>query len=186
MTAAATHGPRARLLALMFFFCVPALLFTLSILNVLEIEDNSFVEAEKEFQLSSLMRRLTAPAKDGKPTDLSQIYLSSASATLAGADLQQYLTETIAKGSGKLIETAILESDREDEQSAQNLVSIRASSEIDNNGLLSVLHRLETGLPLVFIDKISIRRLGGDDTSPGAEALRVDLEVSARWKATVP
>lgn len=177
-----SQTPRSRLAALLMFFGLPALLLTLSALNVFQIDDNSIAAREKEFQLSALMRRLTTPAKDGKPLDLSGIYLSGGSATLASANLQQHLVRSISKASGKLIETSVSEMGDDPAETPDMRVGIKASLDIDNDGLLNLLHGLEAGLPLVFVDRISIRRLPGDDASKGADALRVDLDAVARWK----
>lgn len=179
MITTAAQRPHSRLLALLLFFGFPALLLTLSVLNVLQLSDNAFVINEKEFQLSALMRRLTMPAKDGKPLDLSEAYVAGETATLASANLQQYLVKSIAEASGKLIETAVSEAANNSEQIADTRTGIKASFNIDNPGLLKLLHRLESGLPLVFVDEISIRRLPSDD---GKDILRVDLEASGRWK----
>lgn len=182
MTTHAASGSRARLVALMLFFGLPALLLTTTALNTLQIGDESAMMREKEFQLSALMRRLTAPARDGKPLDLSAIYLSGGSATLASANLQQHLVKSIATASGKLIETSVADLGDGPTEAPDSRVGIRTSFDIDNRGLLTFLHELEAGLPIVFVDRISVRRLA-DDAGNGAELLRVDLDAVARWKA---
>lgn len=182
MIDAATQTSRSRLLALLLFLGLPALLLTLCVLNLIQLSDNSFVASEKEFQLSTLMRRLTMPSKDGKPLDLSGAYVPGESESLASASLQQYLVKSIAEASGKLIETAVSESPDDPDQVVDNRIGIKASFNIDNPGLLKLLHRLESGLPLVFVGHVSIRRLPGDEGVKGEEILRVDLEATGRWK----
>jgi hypothetical protein len=184
MTTAALPKPRARLAALLVFIGLPALLLTVSVLNILQIDDNSFVISEKEFQLSALKRKLATPGRDGKPLDLSEIYLMGGSATLASANLQQLIVKSIANTSGKLIETSVVETGDQAAEIPSKRVGIKASFNIDNPGLLVLLHRLESGVPLVFIDQISVRRLPSDDN--GKDALRVDLEAYGRWKEAGP
>lgn len=186
MSVAVSRAPRSRISALLLFLGLPAMLLTYAALNVLETEDNGFVTREKEFQLTSLMRRLTAPARDGKPLDLSQIYLAADTPTLASAALQQRIVQSVADASGKIIETTSPDAGEDGAAQGNQRVEIRASFDIDNDGLLDLLHGLETGLPLVFIDKISIRRLPDDDDGKGRGMLRVDLEANARWKASAP
>ena len=176
----ATLGRRPRLPGLLIFIGIPALLLTLSAFNMLDEAENGFAAQEKEFQLSALMRRLTAPAKDGKPLDLSRIYLSGDTRDLANANLQQRLAQSIAQASGKVIETSAL--DFADAQPVDGRVGVKASFDIENNGLLALLHGLETGLPLIFMDKLSVRRAPNDAAGISPEKLRVDLEATARWR----
>lgn len=183
MSAAVSRTPRSRISALLLFLGVPAMLLTYAALNVLETEDNTFVVQEKEFQLTSLMRRLTAPARDGKPLDVSQIYLSADTSTLASAALQNLIVQSVTNASGKIIETTSSEVGEDAVELSHQRVAIRASFDIDNDGLLRLLHGLETGLPLAFVDKISVRRAADDGK---ARMLRVDLEATARWKAPAP
>ncbi|UVC12617.1 hypothetical protein IHQ71_31610 (plasmid) [Rhizobium sp. TH2] len=185
MTTAA-RSSRSRLLALLLFFGVPAVLLTLSIVNMFQLGDNALVASEKEFQLSALMRRLTMPAKDGKPLDLSHVYVAGESATLASANLQTYLVKSIADVSGKLIETVASEPEDNSDPTVGDNIGIKASFSVDNPGLLELLHRLESGLPLVFINHLSVRRLTSDDSVIGKEALRVDMEATGRWKVAGP
>ena len=185
MSSTMDTTPHSRLAGLLIFFGIPAMLLTFSALNVLEADGNSFIAAEKEFQLTGLMRKLTAPAKDGKPLDMSRIYLVAETATVANADLQNLLGRSIATASGRIIETSTLEAGADPEDFAARRVGIKATFDISNEGLLTLLHGLETGLPLVFVDKLSIRRLPADDAEEAA-TLRVDLEAAAQWRATGP
>lgn len=187
MSAITSKTPRSRITGLLLFLGAPALLLTFSVLNALEAEDNAFVVQEREFQLAGLMRRLTAPAKDGKPLDLSQIYLAAGTSTLASATLQKLVVQSVAKASGKIVETTSLDVAQDEAEPANQTVGIRASFDIDNDGLLTLLHGLETGLPLVFVDKVSVRRLPGDGNGKDTSImLRADIEAKARWKASAP
>jgi hypothetical protein len=178
-----TLGRRPRLTGLLFFVGMPALLLTLSAFNMLDEAENCFAAQEKEFQLSALMRRLTAPAKDGKPLDLSQIYLAADTRDLANANLQQHLAQSITRASGKIIETSALDFVEYEAQPVEGGIGVKASFDIENDGLLALLHGLETGLPLVFVDKLSVRRVPGEPTGTAPEKLRVDLEATGRWRA---
>ena len=149
---------------------------------ILETQDIGLETAEKEFQLAALMRKLTSPATDGKPLDLSQVYFPGETATLASADLQEYVGRSIAKASGKVIETAVLEFEGVAADASDRRIGIKASFDIGNDGLLALLHELETGLPLVFVDKLAIRPMPAGD-GKGADALRIDLEAVARWRS---
>jgi general secretion pathway protein M len=130
------------------------------------------------------MRRLTAPAKDGKPLDVSGVYVAAETSTLASATLQKLIVQSVSDASGKIIETSASEPGDDAAKTAAQQVGIRASFDIDNAGLLALLHGLEAGLPLIFVDKISVRRLPGDTDAVQGDRLRVDIEANARWKAS--
>jgi hypothetical protein len=75
---------------------------------------------------------------------------------------------------------------REDSEDAGGRrVGIKATFDISNEGLLTLLHGLEAGVPLVFGDRLSLRRSPADNGKEAA-TLRVDLEAAAQWKATGP
>ena len=181
MSATVTQQPGARLLAIGLFLGVPALLLTMAVLNVLQVAEDRFTLAEKDMQLAALMHRLTSPATDGKPLDLSPIYISGASPALANANLQQHVVTSVAAATGRLIETSVADmATAEGDTTLEGRVGIRANFDIDNGGLLTLLHGLESGVPFVDVETISIRRLPTEDN--GADRLRVDMEVSGVWR----
>lgn len=172
----------SRLITIGLFVGLPALLATLGAMNALQVADDQFTLAERQMQLSAFMRRLTAPAPDGRPVDLSPIYVSGHSATVAGANLQQYLVDTVASANGRLVETAGIDIQPGEDPQANDQVGIRASFDVDNAGLLKVLHTLESGTPLVDIVSLSIRRL--PTQGDGTETLRIDVETLGHWRAS--
>lgn len=178
MSASSQSG--LRLAAIGIFLGLPALFATITAMNFLQVADDQFTLAEKQMQLSSFMRRLTTPARDGRPVDLSPIYVTGTSAALASANLQQYVVGAIAGAAGKIIETAVVDTAPTDDTEVDDRVGIRASFEIDNDGLLKVLRGIESGVPLLDVDSISVRRLQTGDSS---EKLRVDIEVTGHWRA---
>ena len=65
---------------------------------------------------------------------------------------------------------------------AQDSVSLRATLDIDNNGLLQLLYILESGVPLLDVETISIRRVSGAADPASPDLLRVEMTVRAHWK----
>lgn len=169
----------SRLVGLLLFLGIPAVMLTFSALNLIESSDNSYVAQEKEIQLSALMRRLTSPNNQDGIVDMSRIYTAGNTAALASASLQEHVVKAIASASGKLIETSAMDIDGDPERQLDDSVGIRASFDIDNDGLLTVLHRLETGLPLVFVSKLSVRRLPSESANNPA-ILRITLEAISK------
>jgi len=130
-------------------------------------------------QLSELKKRLAAPGPDGMPQDMSAIYLKGGQASLASANLQQLVVATVQNSAGQLIETRAIETES---QSETGVTGLNVSLDVSNNSLLQFLVKIETGLPLLSVDAISIR--GSVPADPLAEPqLRVDMTVKGFWKA---
>jgi hypothetical protein len=180
-----TAGPAtrsSRLLAVGLFIGLPAIFAALGVLNLLQVADDRVVLAEKEMQVAAFTRRLNAPAADGKPLDLSPIYLKGSSRTLASANLQQYVVDAISATSGKLIETVPVDLNPGDEAERADEIHLKATLDIDNAGLLQLLYKLESGVPLLDIETLSIRKLPNDAAEGATETLRIDMAIRGRWR----
>lgn len=166
----------SRLFAVLLFIGLPVVLAALTVLNMLQIADDSVIASGKEQQVFLMNKRLTAPAADGKPVDLSSIYVTGTSRTLASADLQRQIVNSISAATGRLIETVTVDVDDTEK------IQLKVTLDIDNDGLLSLLYGLESGLPLIDVETLSVRMLSGS-AEGGTETLRVEMTVSARWKS---
>ena len=156
--------------------------WTVTIFNLVDACENELVAMQRGMDLEVLSRRLNAPAADGKPTDLSSIYISGQSEGLASATLQELIVTAVTETGGKVIETAVVEASPADETiGRESDIGMRISFEIDNPGLFRFLHMIETSVPFVEVEKLSIRRILTEE--PHAEAVRVDVETSAVWRA---
>ena len=182
MTARAEKQSTSRLLAVALFIGVPALLLGLAALNVIQLGDDRFSAAEKEAQVAALTRRLNSKTTQSNLPDLSTIYVRGASRSLASANLQQYMVDTVAATSARLIETAAMEPDATDEPDSVQDLGLKTTLETDNKGLLQLLYKLESGIPLLNVETLSVRRLPNDggETKPGT--LRVDVAVTGKWR----
>lgn len=178
----AQRPPRAAVLMVCILSAAATGLWFLTVFNLAEIADNHLVIAQRKSDLDILSHRLNSPAADGKPVDLSSIYIVGQSPGLASANLQQLVVESVTNARGKVIETAVVEVTPPGESVVQeNEIRMRISFEVDNAGLFTFLRQLETGVPFVDVQKLSIRRIPGEDSL--AETLRVDAETSALWKS---
>lgn len=83
----------------------------------------------------------------------SGYYLESAKAALASAELQQHLKARIVRDGGQLVSTQVM---AETAQGAFAGVAIRVHMRGSIESLRAVLHALETGSPLLFIDDILV------------------------------
>jgi hypothetical protein len=188
MTALRSRAQSLRLGAVLVFIGLPALLLALAVLNVLQIASDRMTVEETTRQATALERRLAA-ARPGAGEPTASLSLRAASRTAAIADLQQALINAVAAASGRVIETSGLEGEGGTEE-ASDRIDVKTVLDIDNDGLLSLLTRLESGLPLMTVESLSIRRLPGTQATPSGDGesmdaerimLRVDLAISARW-----
>lgn len=172
-----------RMLAMACFIGAPALLAVLAALNGLHVLDTRSAVAEREIQLSAFQRKLDAPAADGKPLDVSRIYLAGATRTLAIATLQQYVNTAASATTGRLIETVPVEPLGSAGAAADTgEIRLRATLDIDNNGLLQLLFILESGVPLLDIETLSIRRISAGTDDQTEDRVRVDMQVRGYWR----
>ena len=175
-----------RLASVLTFIGLPALFVTFSILNLVEAGEDRFAIAERGFQADALTRRLNAPAGDGKPLDLTPLYIDAQTRSLASAALQRLLVEAISESSGRLIETVGIDPDPANEARGPEPVDLRATLDIGNEALRSLLHRLESGVPILDVTSIAIRRLANEDDDGQESKLRVDMAIRGYREAMKP
>lgn len=180
MTPVTAKPASMRLIAILLFVGMPALLLSLTVLNGVQFLSDRMTISDKENQLAALQRRLNTPRSGQKQTDLSSIYIAGASKALASANLQQHLVTAISTASGRLIETLSVEP--ADPSVETDDIRLKATLDIDNEGLLNLLYALEAGTPFLDVETLSVRRLQADKDATEAETLRVDMMVTAHWK----
>jgi general secretion pathway protein M len=98
---------------------------------------------------------------------------------IAGAQLQGYLSQLVAAQHGTLISAGVQSPARSDD--AAESIRVLATLDVSSVSLQALLHRLETGVPYVFIDALTVQAPGlvqGNDDP----ALRVTLTVRALWR----
>lgn len=180
MNAGLAKPATSRLFAILIFVGLPLLLAGFTALNIIQVLDDRVTIAEKQTQLAALQRRLKAPRSGATQQDFSSLYIEAASRGLASATLQQQLVGAIATASGRLIET--LSVDPVDPGEQADDIRLKATLDIDNDGLLTLLHALESGMPLLEIETLSVRRLQEAGAEGQSETLRVDMMVNGHWK----
>lgn len=182
MSAPASRG-LLRWTALCALVALPVAALALTAVNLLQAADLDALAAAQGQTVAQLERRVAAAAGRATPAvDASAIYLPGATPALAKASLQRLLVDAVERASGRVIEAedANLEGGAEERQDGG--VRLRITFDARNAALLDLLYALETGLPLLSVERIEIRRLdmGGDDPT-----LRVGLVVvgAARFVA---
>jgi hypothetical protein len=142
----------------------------------------------KTTELDALKRRLQLPARQqNAAAEAADVFVAGASYALAANALQQHVVEAIDQSGGKLVTVGVETPTAE--ASASRRVVVQSTSELDNDGLQTLLYTLETGRPMVLIDSLTVRRPAsrreGEDDSKAAPRLTVELRVVGFYRSTV-
>lgn len=107
-------------------------------------------------------------------------FLSAVTETLAAAELDDELRRVASEEHG-IVLSSHAEIDRDD-QGPGNKIEIKAVVESRINSIQSLLFRLETGAPMIFVQELDLEPKG--DTQGGAETdpmLHANLTLAAYW-----
>lgn len=176
----AVADTRTRLIALVAFVALPLALIVFSAVNLVAVRETSALAETTEQQAARLADRTGGAGPQGTAENLSAVFVAAGSRSLAEADLQRQIVSIIERSSATVIESVAAEP-RTGE--AENAIRVRATFDIGNDALLRLLREIETGLPLMFVEEIAIRRLQNDGAAGGVEpVLRVDLRVRSQYR----
>lgn len=178
----------ARIIGLMLFAALPATLIVLSSFNIVAAMDARQVAADDAVLLERIRTRLrSGNLSANAPADLSAVYLSGASPSLAGAALRQGIADAIAAAGGKLIETRAQDNVSPPSGAIVNAVAINVTFDIGNEGLARFMYQIESGLPLLEVESLAVRKTAtsGAETEPDP-SLRVDMLVKGNWRPAAP
>lgn len=172
-----------RLASILVFLAVPIAAAAFAVtLGLAWQEDEQLIERQ-EMLLRQLDMRLARVGADGAVVvDTRPIYLPARNRPLAGAALQTLIATRIAEAGGKLIEAQPID---EDTEAPADAIDLKVTFDVVNAGFLGLLHGLETGLPLVTVEALDVRRLPTQDETAAVDdpVLRIDLTIRAYFKA---
>ena len=139
--------------------------------------------AERRDQLSSLQSRMGPIAKQRRLTQTlaapALAFLDAPTSGLATAQFQAYVSQLVADQRAVLVSSGIQSADRDEKSDAIRLqVALTATLP----ALQTLLYRLESGTPYVFVDSL-LMQLGGTTERVAADPiLRVTLTLHAFWR----
>jgi general secretion pathway protein M len=114
-------------------------------------------------------KQATGDEPDGSP------FLDGPTVTVASAALLQRVTGAIVRAGGNVVSSEVKP---QDAHSADGLVRITATCELEQKGLQDLLYTIEAGMPFLFVDQLLAQ-------APLAEGeggrIRVVLDVSGLW-----
>ncbi len=177
-----TARPRlAAIAALALFVALPLLLAALTASNLLRLAAADDLVGRQRGLIAEFDRRLGRLASGAGPAvDTSAIYVRAGNPALAAADLQQRLGALVAAAAGTVIETQV---EPAAEGAPADEVRMRLAVDVDNVGLAGLLAAVENGLPLMFVDALSIRAAAASGEATDNPRLRAEMVVRAAWKS---
>jgi general secretion pathway protein M len=108
-------------------------------------------------------------------------FLNAQTAGLASAQLEAYLSQLIQDQQASLISSSVQQATRSDTPDA---VRIQASLEMPYEALQTLLYRLETGTPYVFIESMTVQSTSVTQQRAAHTAMKVMLNLRAIWHRT--
>jgi general secretion pathway protein M len=102
-------------------------------------------------------------------------FLQGSSMTVASAALLQRVTSAITRAGGNVVSSEV---EPQDSHSADGIVRITATCEIEQQTMQQLLYDIEAGMPFLFVDQFVIQA-----PSPGSESgrMRIMLTISGLW-----
>ncbi len=121
---------------------------------------------------SAQLGREAGNAPQGSP------FLDGQSITVASAALLQHVTGAITRVGGNVVSSEV---EPRDVQSADGLVRITATCELEQKAVQQLLYDIEAGMPFLFVDQFLAQA-----PQPANEGgrIRLVLEVSGLWAGT--
>ena len=114
-------------------------------------------------ELAQLQRRNPAAA----------YYVQGETPALAAARMRQFVKQVVDRNGGELISTQIVQ---QDEEGAENSARLRVHLRTDLNASAQILYLLESGKPLLFLDKLTISsRLVRGRAKAGSPQVSLDM-----------
>lgn len=181
MTEPAAQTRAWRWAALGLFVLTPALLAMAGGIAWIRLTETEGLIAQQSDLLAQIDARLARIGADGGGMgDTSAIYMDAGGPSLAAAALQEHLAGLVEAAGGRIVEQQVVD---ETEPDDVDDVAVRLTVDVTNTALMTLLHQVETGIPLLFVEAASIRQLpaSGED-APVDPLLRADLRVRGYWK----
>jgi len=120
---------------------------------------------EQERAVAQGELRIKQVLEERKRLDVAQRhYLVERSVALASAELQGLVKHAVAQGKGELISMQVVSAPKQD---ALREVTLRVRMRGGVGALQRMLHALEGGLPILFVNQLSIDAASGGDLMVG-------------------
>ncbi|KQP15361.1 type II secretion system protein GspM [Methylobacterium sp. Leaf93] len=169
-----------RAAALLVFLGLPVLFGGIAVTALVQARTQSGETTAKADLLAQIRAQMKARLSGRAALrDPAPLYLASPSASLARAELLSLLGRLIDEAEGRLVETQMAP---EEGNGPSERIALQTTLDIGNDGLADLLHAIETGLPVLNVDEVTVvRAMRAERSDP--VTLRVTLVIHGYWKA---
>jgi hypothetical protein len=177
------HAIAVAMLALVLLACIIA--------PVLSLQARSNASQELAEQQNTLDRLEAAHQRAGKKTAATEqvaapetAFLGSQTPGLASAQLEAYLSQLVLAQQASLISSGVQQANKAEPAES---VRIQATLDIGYEALQSLLYKLETGTPYVFVESMMLQPPNSASLHNDRSAsMKVTLNLRALWHQTHP
>lgn len=142
--------------------------------------DNAQLElSAREAELEILKRRNVIKQANAMDTLVVDPFLEGQTLALAANTLQQRIAGLVEEIGGKLSTIGV--EPPSDEPEARSRVIVQATADMDVDALQTLLFRLESGAPFIFVESLNVSRIPPEESGSGEndpQKLHVDLRVA--------
>lgn len=171
-----------RIGSIVFFIGLPLLLVSLIFSSLSAISDIGDRALREKGSLAQIVARLARhSSKDMSDEDKASLYLTSASGSLARAEIQERTTALVDRAGGRILET---QPTGTAEEEADGNVAIQVTLDIDNKGLFDLLYSIESGLPLMTLSSLNVRKMdaSGEGKTNDDAQLHIEMTVQGHFR----
>jgi general secretion pathway protein M len=106
-------------------------------------------------------------------------FLDAPTSGLATAQFQAYLSQLVADQHAILVSSGVPSANRDDKSDA---IALQIALNATLPALQALLYRLESGVPYVFVDALSMQPGGSGERAAADPVLKVNLTLHAFWR----
>lgn len=117
-------------------------------------------------------------AKFSVPPPAGSAFLEGPTVTVAGAALQQKVSDAVSAAGGLVLSSQI---DLQGARAAEGFINLVIICDATQDAVQKILHDLESGMPVIFVDQIVVQAAAGVAAPSGR--LRTQIALSGRWQA---
>jgi general secretion pathway protein M len=139
--------------------------------------------AEQRDQLTRLEARLRTAGDRREQAHIAaapvRAFLDAPTSGLAAAQLQAYLSRLVADQQAALVSSGVPPADRNE---AGDTIRLQIALNATLPALQSLLYRLESGVPYIFVDTLSMQTGASGERATANPVLKVTLNLHAFWR----
>jgi general secretion pathway protein M len=173
---------RDRALALLYYAAAVVGLVVATCLALASLAARYDAYTESADLLARLESRRAPQAQGdggGKLAIQGSPFLEATTLTIAGAELQKHVTALVRDGKGNVLSSQV---DLQPAEGSTDSVSLTITAELDQSAMQKLLYEIEAGMPLLFIDRLSIQPVPQQGGAASGTRLRVQLTISGQWQ----